>query len=122
MAVSWQWIFAIIGVGAFLMAIQPFTQVIWGRPKIEVDFSARDSGNSRFLDILIFNRPIQNWFLKTIKVRRDKAEDVFVKCCIKNIQTGQVYTEKMFPKIYNLSAEGYSISLPGTTTQHQFYW
>ncbi|MBF8265654.1 MAG: hypothetical protein HW384_1518 [Dehalococcoidia bacterium] len=112
----WQWIFATIGLVAFLMAIQPFTQFIWGRPKIDMEFRARDSDTSRYLDILLFNRPMRNQFLRIIKVRRDKAEDVFVTCNITNIQTDEIYVETLIPKIRTIHEEKEAISLPASTT------
>lgn len=115
----WEWfglITGIIGVVAFLMAIQPFTQFIWGRPKIEIEFSLRDINASRYLDIFLFNRPVKGRFLKMIKVRRDKAEDVSIMCNIENIQTHKVYTDMLFPKIATISQEEYSVSLPGSKT------
>jgi hypothetical protein len=116
MAVSWQWIFAIIGLVAFLMAVQPFTQFMWGRPKIEIEFGARDKDKSRFLDILLLNRPIKSRFLKSIRVRRDKAEDVFLVCEIENCETQQMYAEKMIPKISTVEGESLRVALPGSTT------
>ncbi len=100
------------------MAVQPFTQFIWGRPKIEMDLNLRDNqeGKSRFLDILLFNRPISNRFLKWLRVRRETAEDVFVECRIENIQTQQMLVEHMYPEIDSISQHALSVSLPASST------
>jgi len=90
MAESWQWIFAVIGLVAFLMAIQPFTQFIWGRPKIEIWFEARDINSLRVLDIFLRNPPIRNRLLIILGVRRMVAEDIGVTFNIKDVRTGNI--------------------------------
>jgi hypothetical protein len=112
----WQWVFAVIGLVAFLMAVQPFTQFIWGRPRIEINFIARDVGSSRYLDIVLSNRPVESRILKRLKIRREKAESVFLSCTIKNTQTDKLYAEDLHPEIDGIQQKGLEISLPSSTT------
>ncbi len=75
----WEWftlIGGIVGGVAFLMAVQPFLEFIWGRPKIQIEFEARDKGSVRYLDILLTNVPVGNPILKFLGVSRRTAEDV----------------------------------------------
>ncbi len=98
------------------MAVQPFTQIMWGKPKIEVETSTRDGDNSRYLDIYLFNRPIDNSVLRRLGVRREIADDVFAQCRIENIHTHEVCVEQMFPAISVISNESPAVSLPGSST------
>src|SRR4030042_3654325 len=82
----WGWftlITGIIGVVAFLMAVSPFAQMIWGRPKIKIVFGIEVRDNISFLRCEIWNEPIRKGFLKNIGVRRDTANDVVAFLCIK---------------------------------------
>lgn len=113
---QWEWVALILGGVAFIMAVQPFTQFIWGRPRIEIEFGARDEDGLRYLDIFLYNRPVTSRLLKSIKIHRDTAKDVFVEYNIQNTQTDKVYADMYIPKIEAIQQEGYSISLPGSTT------
>jgi hypothetical protein len=79
MSEIWQWAFGIIGLVAFLMAIQPFIQAIWGRPKLVVDFKVECTDNEEFLNCLIRNIPVTNRILKMLFVYRNPIDDLFAQ-------------------------------------------
>ena len=117
----WKWftlIGGIIGGVAFIMAVQPFTQFIWGRPRIEIEVSVRDEDDesSRYLDVELYNRPVKSRILKRMKIHRDMAEDVSVVCNITNTQTRKVYARTLITKISTIREDNYSVSLPGSKT------
>jgi hypothetical protein len=75
----WEWFTLItgsIGMVAFLMATQPFTQAIWGRPKIFIDFGTNNMKDCDYFQCNIWNTPITKGILNFIRVRRDDAKDV----------------------------------------------
>jgi hypothetical protein len=68
----WFWFFGIVGVIAFIMAIQPFTQIIWGRPRLEIIF---DEFEGR-LFCLLQNVPIRGRLLISLCVTRMPIQDL----------------------------------------------
>lgn len=102
---QWEWVALIIGGVAFMMAVQPFTQFIWGRPKIEVEFSTRDNNSSRSLDILLLNYPVKNRVFRFLGVHRMPAEDVWVSYRIKDARSGNQITKNLFPEISTARGE-----------------
>ncbi len=70
----WGWFFGSIGVIAFIMAVQPFTQMILGRPKLELHFG-KDNGA---LQCGIQNVPIQNPLLVKLCIVRARVDDLSV--------------------------------------------
>jgi energy-converting hydrogenase Eha subunit A len=88
----WEWftlIVGIIGILGFLMAIAPFIQMIYGKPKIEFDFSEKhsDDGTTIF-ECAIINPPIDNAILQTIGVTRNIALGTMAIVKIKEKRTG----------------------------------
>jgi hypothetical protein len=76
MSESWQWFFAIIGMVAFLMAVQPVTQVILGRAKPVFGFRVANMNKNETLICDIWNNPIRSWFLKALAIRRNQIENI----------------------------------------------
>ena len=86
----WEWftlIGGIVGGVAFLMAVQPFLEFIWGRPKIQIEFEARDKGSVRYLDILLTNVSVGNPILKFLGVSRRTAADVVLSFRVRDNRT-----------------------------------
>lgn len=114
----WEWftlIGGIIGGVAFLMAVQPFTQFIWGRPKIKIDFTVRDKASSRYLDVLLSNAPIDNLVLKFLGVRRMTAEGVDLTFRVKDMRTQTWVEEEGIAELDTVRDEHkLQISLPGS--------
>ncbi len=80
--IFWQWLglaLAFFGAVGFLMAVQPFTQAIWGRPKIEVDFGVLEVGDWHMLVCRVYNRPIGGGPLSWLRVSRDSAHELCAK-------------------------------------------
>lgn len=65
------------------MAVQPFTQVIFGQPKIRISFNTAEiAGNANktiVLQGLVLNQPITKGPLAWIKVTRITAKDLFAE-------------------------------------------
>lgn len=111
---TWEWIgffLAVIGfpigVVAFLMAVQPFVKMIWGRPKIFIAFDDKVLNGVKVLQCSFMNVPITRGILNRLRIRRDTAEGLFALFDIKNAATG----EEVF------SALAYIYSQEGEATQ-----
>ncbi|MDD5700787.1 MAG: hypothetical protein PHU23_01950 [Dehalococcoidales bacterium] len=115
MSIFWQWVFAIIGLVAFLMATPPILQLIFGQPKIGLSFYDDDTtGEGKTMKIHLMNIPINNWFLKFIRITRLSAQDIYLAIKIFNVSTKQVVTEFMPEINYSLSSKSERISLPSS--------
>ena len=66
----------VLGTIGFLMAIQPFTQVIFGRPKVRAHLFAGTFEELQVIECLLANDPTMSWFPRWLRVHRDVAEDV----------------------------------------------
>lgn len=60
-----------IGVLALAMSVSPFSQMIWGRPKLKFEFVEFTGTEGKNLICSIQNEPVKNRFLKFIRVSRD---------------------------------------------------
>ncbi len=114
MSPLWQWVFAIIGLVAFIMAFPFFLQLIFGQPRIGVVFSQDDSSSEgRLLTISISNPPIDNRLLQALRVTRLPAQDVFIAIRIFDALTGKVTADTFVPEIkYSPSDASKRINLP----------
>lgn len=113
-------VFSIVGVVGFLIAMPPFTQMIWGRPKLSFSYNEQLDENGAVVALMFSmqNKPIRKndgWrmaALHALGVRRDSARDVVA---VLNIQEGDT-REKVFgalPEINTYSSlSGQHVSLP----------
>jgi hypothetical protein len=77
----WDWLsiaLGTVGVVAFVMAIQPFIQMMWGAPKLSSEISQYPRDGRYILQFTIWNNPITRGMLRRIGIRRSTAEDVWV--------------------------------------------
>ena len=79
-----------MGVVVFVMAVQPFTQMIWGKPKITVDFSASNVDSGRILECRVYNPPITTGVLRLLGTTRMTSEDIMADFSIKEDGSGRV--------------------------------
>lgn len=106
---DWTWFIEAIGVAGFLMAIQPFTQAIWGRPKLVVNFG----GEGDSVKCVIQNIPVSNKFLRKICVSRMPVNDLSVMYWITKVNSKD--TSNMMAAILNYGNNiSEHISLPST--------
>lgn len=111
----------IIGGIAFLMAVQPFTQAIWGRPRIKISYNHEELASGRVLQCNIHNVPIQNRILKFMFVSRNTAENIMAVLGIEEYGTGRVLLPALMPEIKTHT--GYAaqrISLPAAIMPAMF--
>ena len=64
----------VIGLPALVLAVSPFCQMIWGRPKIEIDFVDFTGPEGKDLICSIYNAPVTNRLLKFVRVRRETGD------------------------------------------------
>lgn len=50
------------------MAVAPFTQIFWGRPRLVVRFEVGVAEGTKFIRCLIWNAPATNWFERFVVV------------------------------------------------------
>jgi hypothetical protein len=88
----------VIGVPALVMAVSPFTQMLWGRPKLRFEFTDFTGHTGKNLICNIHNDPVTNWFHKIVGVSRDAGE---LYAFISIIEQG---TNRIVPNALNIPA------------------
>jgi hypothetical protein len=63
-----------ISAPALAMSISPFTQMMWGRPKLKFEFVEFTGTDGKNLICQIKNEPVENRFHKFVGVTRDTGE------------------------------------------------
>jgi hypothetical protein len=113
---TWEWFFAIIGSVAFLMAIQPFIQYLFGRPKLIIVFEVIDISEGQILNCLLQNEPIHNILLQKLGVYRTAIDDLVVQFSILDCKTQRKISNAVIPKIKTKPyvAETQRIQLPSS--------
>ncbi|MFH1560019.1 MAG: hypothetical protein ABID84_01215 [Chloroflexota bacterium] len=100
---TWDWaafFLAVVGFVGFLMAIQPFTQAIWGKPRIIVETGAGNLDNNHpYLEFVIVNEPIDGGLLGFLGVARDTADEIFAMINIKEYTTNREIVPRDFAKL-----------------------
>jgi len=61
------------------MAVQPFTQAIWGKPKLAVGFEVETINGNSSLICQIWNVPIKKGILKMLSVKRTQIDNLFAE-------------------------------------------
>ena len=89
-----------VGVIAFLMAIQPFMQFIWGRPKLEPEFERDAQGDNRLLIVYLKNPPVENRVLRALRVSRDSIQSLTVQFRVAEAGSGTVEIPNRQARIY----------------------
>lgn len=110
-----------VGVVAFLMAVQPFIQMLWGRPKIQVAFIKTQLAGVWSLECRIYNRPITNKVGKWLRMRRDTADDIWASFSVKEKGSGTIVVPDAFPSLLRRGVPGEfsrHVSLPATAASH----
>lgn len=122
--VEWQivsLIFGFAGVIALIMAVQPFIQMICGKPKIKIDFSIQELPGSRCLRCDIYNELITAKILKAMSIRRMVAEDILANYEIYEWGTDKLVFTGAVPHIVKYDgSESQRISLAGSFMPAKF--
>ncbi|MBM4450403.1 MAG: hypothetical protein FJ022_06340 [Chloroflexi bacterium] len=92
------------------MAVQPFTQAIWGRPRIKVGFH----GKVEAIQCSLQNCPITNSLLRKIGVTRSPVQDLSVTYYITETNM-KVPLASITPQLTYSGYTSEHISLPATT-------
>lgn len=114
MSEFWQWLFAILGLVAFIMAFPFVLQLLFGQPKIGYTFGHDDTGSEgRIIQMHLMNPPINNSFLKMLKVSRIAAQDVYLRVEVREDLTRQIIGHKFAPDIKMSSSNiGVRVGMP----------
>jgi hypothetical protein len=64
----------VLGVGAIILAVPPFFQMLFGRPDIAFETADFTGPKGRTLSIKIKNRPVTNRLLRSIGVEREVGD------------------------------------------------
>jgi hypothetical protein len=100
----------VIGAVATIIAVPPFLQMIYGRPKILVRFDESVEQGANLLICNIYNRPITNWFLKKIGVARN-ATDVFASFNVRELGTNEILANAFRASLFDGKANMSGLSL-----------
>ena len=63
-----------VGLPALVVAVPPYCQMIWGRPKLRIEFVDFTGTEGKDLMCSIFNEPVHNRFLKAVAVARETGD------------------------------------------------
>ena len=74
---QWEWVALILGGVALLMAVAPFLQMYFGRPKILIEFTKDMIDGSDFLGCQISNPPLLHPLARFLGLHQESAEDVW---------------------------------------------
>ncbi|MHB8085378.1 MAG: hypothetical protein ACYDHZ_06110 [Dehalococcoidia bacterium] len=97
------------------MAVQPFVQMIWGKPKIKIAFSVQELDGARCLRCDIYNLPIKARILRVMSIRRMVAEDILANYEIYECGTDKLVFTGAVPHIVKYDgSESQRISLAGS--------
>ena len=113
---QWEWVALIIGAVAFVMAIQPFTQLIWGKPLIDITFHQFTDNDIKTLCFDITNEPITKGILPKLGVYRRTAEGVRADFYIFDSSGNKELAEELEATIVIADKEQKQISLPAAMT------
>jgi len=100
-----------------IMAVQPFTQAIWGSPRIEITFrhqSVKDEGKNLSFDI--HNKPIYGGILRKMRVYRRAAEGVSVAFFIFDSSGNNQFIAVGYAKLKMAGKISQQIELPASGT------
>ena len=114
----WQWftlIGGIIGLVAFVMSVQPFTQAIWGNPRIEITFKqlVKDNGD-KVLYFDIINKFISRGILQKLAVWLRTAEGLCADYYIYDSTGKQQLMEEIGAEMEMAEIKQKQISLPAS--------
>lgn len=105
-----------VAIVAFLIATPPFTQMIWGRPKIKVFFEEFDYGLACYLG----NEPIAHGILQVLCITRMPVQDLSVNFIITNKDKTPIFSGLTDRRISYSDTLAHHISLPPSTNTAGF--
>jgi hypothetical protein len=79
----------LVAIVAVVIAVPPFAQMIYGRPKVKLSFDVSTEQGAKLLLCTIHNLPIVSWFLRKIGVTRTPTE-VFAAFDIREHGTNKI--------------------------------
>ena len=83
-------VLAILAVLAFLLALPPFANMFFGGPSINLRFERTVENGVHFLPIYVENRPVKNWLLRLLRVRRSTVQGLSASFRITEAGTGKI--------------------------------
>ncbi len=108
---NWEWVGIVLAWVGIAMGVQPFTQGIWGKPKIDIDFETYTPNMQvRGLYVYIYNRPISNRILVLLGVDRSTAH-ITATYSIKDNRTNDLIQENIIAKMRTEGDRKIQISL-----------
>ena len=81
---------AILAVLAFLIALPPFANMFFGGPSINLRFERTVENGVHFLPVYVENRPVTNWLLRLLRVRRSTVQGLSASFRITEAGTGKI--------------------------------
>ncbi|MFQ5852923.1 MAG: hypothetical protein ACE5JU_20375 [Candidatus Binatia bacterium] len=96
---EWEWVALIVGTLGFLMAVQPFIQMIWGRPKIQIQTGKGELNGTPYLEFVIINEPIRKGPTAWLRLHRETASEIFASITLEEDNTGRVIAKELLPEL-----------------------
>lgn len=107
----WDWvgiIMGVIGVVAFVMALQPFLQFCFGRPKLKVEFNTLDDEPGRLLYCGL-SSPEVSRVLRKMGIRRDAIQGLTVLASIVDARTKKMMKRETFARLIDPEAKNRNV-------------
>jgi hypothetical protein len=119
--VQWGWVALVLGGVALFMAVSPFLQMYFGRPKIKIEFIEDTMDGAKFLACQLSNPPLVHPIARFLGLHRESAEDLWVGFEIREDKTERVVVPVIVPE---LNRQGFPptthIHLPSSTLIARF--
>lgn len=92
---QWEWVALILGGVAFIMAVQPFIQFCFGRPRLRVLFDTHETDDGRILHCALYSPQVSK-VLRKIGIRRDAIQGLNVSASVVDLRTNKTIKHEDF--------------------------
>ncbi len=97
---EWEWVGLVLAGASLVIGAPAVFQLIWGRPRLEVDFDVGAQGSERFLPVYFKNAPIENRVIKRL-ARRETIQSLTAQFRISEVGSGTVLIPNRQARIFS---------------------
>lgn len=107
----WDWVNFVLAMVGVLMAVQPFLQMIYGKPKLTVSFESIGTPPCRMI-CHILNPPLMRGCAYRMGVRTMAAEDIIACFQVADAITKRIIVPSTFVEIFTGNAPSGRVRIP----------
>ena len=97
---QWEWVGIVFAGVGILMASPMVLQMIWGRPRLSVEFENDAHGEERLLIVFLKNLPIGT-LVKALGVKRDTIQSLTASLQVAEVGSGRIIIPVLQLRIYS---------------------